>query len=302
MLILPTMEDSIVSQRGVRGRFGAYLRLTRLNKPIGIWLVGWPMLWALWLAAGGFPDPLVLFVFVVGCVLMRSAGCVINDYADRDIDGDVERTRQRPLATGEVSSTEALVLFAVLSTAAFALVLLLNALTIQLSLGGAALAVLYPFTKRWTYWPQMFLGAAFAWAIPMAFAAQTGSVPAGAWLLYVAVMVWALVYDSMYALVDRDDDLKIDVKSTVIRWGRYDRLMIGLFQIIFFLLLIIAGRMFALGAPYYLGLLVAAGIAVYHQWLIRGRKRGPCFKAFLHNNWLAGVVFAGIVVSLWMQH
>lgn len=301
VLVLRAMDNSVTPPRTLPGRFGAYLRLTRLNKPIGIWLVGWPMLWALWLAAGGLPNPLVLFVFVVGCVLMRSAGCVINDYADRKIDGDVERTRQRPLATGEVSSREALLLFTVLCVAAFALVLLLNPLTLKLSLVGVVLAVLYPFTKRWTYWPQMFLGAAFAWAIPMAFAAQTGKVPGAAWLLYSAVLVWALVYDSMYALVDIDDDLKIGVKSTVVRWGHSDRLMIGLFQVVFFLLLIASGWAFALGAAYYVSLAIAAGIAAYHQWLIKDRERGACFKAFLHNNWLAAVIFAGIVTSLWLQ-
>jgi len=293
------MQNSISSPRGLLSKVDQYLRLTRLNKPIGIFLVGWPMLWALWLAAEGWPDPLVLTVFVLGCVLMRSAGCVINDYADRHIDGHVKRTQARPLATGEVSSKKALVLFAVLCLLAFALVLLMNPLTIKLSLGGVVLAALYPFTKRWTHWPQMFLGAAFAWAIPMAFAAQTGEVPAAAWLLYAAVLVWALVYDSMYALVDRDDDLKIGVKSTVIRWGRYDRLMIGLFQIMFLALLALCGTLFTMSWPYYLSLVVAAGIAAYHQWLIKDRERDACFKAFLHNNWLAAAVFAGIVGSLW---
>lgn len=279
-------------------RLDSYLRLTRLNRPIGIFLVFWPMLWALWLAADGVPDPLVLFVFVAGCVLMRSAGCVINDFADRGIDGYVKRTRERPLATGEVGSAEALALFAVLCLAAFALVLLMNRLTVVLSFGALALAALYPFTKRATYWPQAFLGAAFAWAVPMAFAAQTGHVPAGAWLVFAATLVWALVYDSMYAMVDRDDDLKIGVKSTAVLWGDYDRLWIGVFQVVVFALLVAVGAVFGLGLIYYLGLTVAAGIAVYHQWLIRSRERGPCFRAFLHNNYLAMAVFIGIALDL----
>jgi len=280
------------------GRLERYLRLTRLNKPIGIFLVIWPMLWALWLAAGGTPDLWVLFIFVAGGVLMRSAGCVINDYADRHIDGHVKRTKARPLATGEVSPREALILFAALCLAAFLLVLTLNTLTIMLAFVGAGLAILYPFTKRATHWPQMFLGAAFGWAVPMAFAAQAGSVPAGGWLLFIATLIWALVYDTFYAMVDRDDDLKIGVKSTAILWGRCDRLMIGGFQCLFFALLIGVGMQFALGVAYYLGLAVAVGMACYHQWLARNRERDACFKAFMHHNVLGGVVFAGIVVDL----
>lgn len=278
-------------------RIEIYLRLTRLNRPIGILLVGWPMLWALWLAADGMPDAGVLAVFVVGCILMRSAGCVINDFADRGIDGDVKRTRARPLATGEVGEAEALALFAALTLAAFGLVLLMNPLTVKLSFVGIALAALYPFTKRWTHWPQAALGAAFAWAIPMAFAAQAGSVPAGGWVLFVAVLIWALVYDSIYAMVDRDDDLKIGVKSTAVLWGDYDRLFIGGFQALFFALLTVVGGLFDLSWAYYAALVVAAGIAVYHQWLIREREREACFKAFLHHNWLAAVVFVGVVLG-----
>lgn len=269
----------------------------RLDRPIGIFLVMWPMLWALWLAAGGLPPLWVLAVFLLGCVLMRSAGCVINDVADRGIDPHVRRTKARPLATGEVGVTEALVLFAVLCLAAFALVLTLNRLTVWLSFVGVGLAALYPFTKRATYWPQMFLGAAFAWAVPMAFAAVTGAVPPGAWLVFAATLVWALVYDSMYAMVDRDDDLVIGVKSTAVLWGRADRLWIGFFQAMFFALLLAVGTAFRLGWPYYLGLAVAAGIAVYHQWLIRDRDRNACFNAFLHNNYLGMAVFAGILLE-----
>lgn len=279
------------------GRIDRYLRLTRLDRPIGIFLLMWPMLWALWLAADGVPPLLPLVVFLLGCVLMRSAGCVINDVADRRIDPHVRRTKARPLTTGEVSVVEALALFAGLCLAAFALVLLLNRLTILLSFVGAGLAVLYPFTKRATHWPQMFLGAAFAWAVPMAFAAVAGTVPAAAWLLFAATLVWALVYDSMYAMVDRDDDLRIGVKSTAVLWGRYDRLWIGVFQAIFLALLVASGAAFGLGPLYYTGLAAAAAIAVYHQWLISDRDRDACFRAFLHNHYLGMAVFVGIVLD-----
>jgi 4-hydroxybenzoate polyprenyltransferase len=293
---LETPQMSTIAGRGSRADI--YLRLTRLNKPIGIFLVLWPMLWALWLAAGGLPDPWVLFVFVAGAVLMRSAGCVINDFADRKIDGHVQRTRARPLATGEISSREALALFAVLCLLSFALVLTLNWLTIGLSVVGVGLAVLYPFTKRATHWPQMFLGAAFGWAIPMAFAAQSAHVPAGGWLLFAATLIWALVYDTFYAMVDRDDDLEIGVKSTAILWGRYDRAMIGVCQIVHFALLIGVGLAFGLGVFYALGLAVAIGIAFYHQWLTRHRDRESCFKAFMQHNIVGGIVFVGIVLDL----
>lgn len=276
----------------------ALFRLTRLHKPIGIFLVVWPMLWALWLAAGGMPNAWVLFVFVLGAVLMRSAGCVINDFADRKIDGHVKRTTARPLATGEVAPREALVLFALLCLLAFALVLTLNALTIAMAFVGALLAVLYPFTKRVTHWPQMFLGAAFGWAVPMAFAAQAHGVPAGGWTLFVATLIWALVYDTFYAMVDRDDDLEIGVKSTAILWGRYDRAVIGLFQLIFFALLGVVGQQFGLGALYYAGLGGGALMAAYHQWLARSRDRDACFRVFMQHNILGGVIFAGIVADL----
>lgn len=283
-------------------RLDAYLRLTRLNKPIGIFLVVWPMLWALWLAAGGWPSPWIVAVFVAGAVVMRSAGCVINDFADRHIDGYVKRTRARPLATGEVGSGEALGLFAVLLLVAFGLVLTLNRLTVALAFVAAALAAAYPFTKRVTHWPQMALGVAFGWAVVMAFAAVDRSVPPGGWLLFAAAVVWALVYDTMYAMVDRDDDLAIGVKSTAVLWGRHDRLFVGLFQCLFFALLLACGVSFGLGWPYYAGLAGAAAIAGYHQCLIRNREREPCFRAFMHNNVLGGVVFAGIVVDLMLGH
>lgn len=285
------------STASAASRLDVYLRLTRLNKPIGIFLVVWPMLWALWLAAGGVPNLWVLAVFVVGAVFMRSAGCIINDFADRHIDAHVKRTRQRPLATGELGSGEALGLFVVLCLLSFVLVLTLNPLTIKLAFVGAGLAALYPFTKRATHWPQMFLGLAFGWAVIMAFAAVNNSVPLGGWLMFAAAVVWALVYDSMYAMVDRDDDLRIGVKSTAVLWGDYDRLIIGICQCVFFALLVASGLSFGLDWPYYAGLAGAAAVAVYHQWLIRNRERGPCFQAFMHNNALGGVVFMGILVD-----
>ncbi|MES1935713.1 4-hydroxybenzoate octaprenyltransferase [Salinisphaera hydrothermalis] len=279
-------------------RLDCYLRLTRLNKPIGIFLVVWPMLWALWLAARGLPNLWVLFVFVVGAVLMRSAGCVMNDYADRHIDGHVKRTKARPLATGEVTEKEALGLFVVLCLAAFALVLTLNGLTIAMAFVGVFLAALYPFTKRVTHWPQMFLGAAFGWAVPMAFAAQSGHVPAGGWVLFIATLIWALIYDTYYAMVDRDDDLKIGVKSTAVLWGERDRAIIGAFQCLFYALLVIVGVMFGLGFFYYLGLAAAVVMSIYHQWITRDRSREACFKVFMQHNFLGGIVFLGLVLDL----
>ena len=276
------------------------MRLMRLDKPIGILLLLWPTLWALWIAGEGHPRPWLIVVFVAGVVLMRSAGCVINDYADRKIDSHVKRTAQRPLTAGLVSKKEALVLFGILVALAFLLVPTLNPLTIGLSLVGAFLATSYPFTKRFTHLPQAYLGAAFGWAIPMAFAAQAGSVDPRSWWLFAAVLVWALIYDTMYAMVDRDDDLKIGVKSTAILFGRYDRLIIGLLQLIFLELLIHVGRLFGLGPYYYLGLAVAAVLMVYHQWLIRNRQRDPCFRAFLHNHWVGVVIFIGILANYYL--
>jgi len=276
------------------------MRLMRLDKPIGILLLLWPTLWALWIAGEGHPRPWLIAVFVAGVVLMRSAGCVINDYADRKIDSHVKRTAQRPLTAGLVSKKEALVLFGILVTLAFLLVLTLNPLTIGLSLVGAFLATSYPFTKRFTHLPQAYLGAAFGWAIPMAFAAQTGSVDPRSWWLFAAVLVWALIYDTMYAMVDRDDDLKIGVKSTAILFGRYDRLIIGLLQLVFLALLIYVGHLFGLGFYYFCGLAAAAVLIIYHQWLIRDRQRDRCFRAFLHNHWVGVVIFIGILANYYL--
>ena len=286
------MDRQLVLQR-----LGAYARLMRLHRPIGIYLLLWPAMWALWMASDGRPNLLVLGVFVAGVVLMRSAGCVINDYADRDFDPHVSRTRDRPIATGEVAPKEALKLFAVLVLVSFLLVLLMNRLTLYLSFGGLALAMLYPFMKRYTYLPQVVLGAAFSWAIPMVYAAQTGTVPREAWLLYVIAVVWTTAYDTMYGMVDREDDLKIGVKSTAILFGEADRLMIGIMQAIVIIGLFLLGNQMSLGPFYYMGVTVAAGLSAYQQYLIRDRQPQACFQAFLNNHWLGMVVFLGLVVD-----
>lgn len=281
----------------IRERLEQYYYLVRLHRPIGIFLLLWPTLWALWIASHGKPDPLVLFVFLAGTVLMRSAGCAINDYADRNIDGQVRRTRERPLAAGKVSPKEALMVFCVLSLLAFALVLLLNRFTIYLSFGGALLAALYPFSKRYTHLPQVVLGMAFAWAVPMAYAAQTDSLPKEAWLIYVITVIWAVIYDTMYAMVDREDDVKIGVKSTAILFGDADRPILFILQVMMFSGLLLLGRQTGLGSAYYLCVGIAALLALYQQFLIRERDPARCFRAFLNNNWLGTIIFIGIVLD-----
>jgi len=276
-------------------RLKDYAMLMRLHRPIGILLLLWPTLWALWIAGQGQPDLHVLVVFVLGVVLMRSAGCVINDYADRNFDPHVARTRDRPVAAGRVSPREALALFAALCLIAFALVLTLNRLTILLSFAGAFLAATYPFLKRYTHLPQFYLGVAFGWGIPMAFAAQTGGVPPLAWVLFSANIFWAVAYDTAYAMVDREDDIKVGVKSTAILFGRYDRAMIFLFHALTIALLALTGALARLGLGYYAGLAVALVMAVYQQRLMRQRDRDGCFRAFLNNNWLGAAVFAGLL-------
>jgi 4-hydroxybenzoate polyprenyltransferase len=280
-----------------RDRIYEYYLLMRIDKPIGIFLLLWPTLWALWIASEGKPDGLVLFVFVMGVFLMRSAGCVINDYADREFDPHVERTKQRPIAAGRVSPREALILFACLCLLAFGLVLFMNSLTIMLSFVGALLAAIYPFMKRHTYLPQVFLGLAFGWSVPMAWAAQTGEVDRIAWLLLTATVVWATAYDTMYAMVDRRDDLKVGVKSTAILFGEADRLIIGVLQVTILLILLIIAIQLGLGVFFYLGLLAASGLAVYQQYLIRHREEPACFRAFLNNNWFGAVIFAGLLLN-----
>ena len=278
-------------------RLRRYALLIRLHRPIGTLLLLWPCLWALWIAAGGVPDPLVLVVFVAGTFLMRSAGCAINDYADRDFDGHVARTRDRPLAAGLLDPREALAVAAALALAAFGLVLLMNPLTIALSVVGVLLAALYPFAKRHTHLPQVVLGAAFGWAVPMAFAAQADALPPLAWLLYLGAILWATVYDTMYAMADRPEDLKIGVKSTAILFGDADRAIVGLLQFLLLIDLALVGQQAELGWPYALGLVVAAGCMLYHQWLIRDRVPRACFVAFLNNNWLGVAVTVGVVAD-----
>ena len=277
-------------------RLKDYARLMRLHRPIGILLLLWPTLWALWIAAHGRPGLHILAVFVLGVVLMRSAGCVINDYADRDFDPHVERTRDRPIAAGRVSPREALVLFAALCLIAFALVLTLNRLTILLSFAGAFLAASYPFIKRFTHLPQFYLGAAFGWGIPMAFAAQTGGIPPLGWILFAANVCWAVAYDTAYAMVDRDDDRQVGVKSTAILFGRHDRVMVLLFHVLTLSLLAWTGALAGLGLRYYAGLVAAFGFMLYQQHLMRDRSRDGCFRAFLNNNWFGAAVFAGLVL------
>lgn len=283
-------------------RLYQYYLLTRLHKPIGILLLLWPTLWALWLAAEGVPPIPILLVFMAGVVLMRSAGCVINDYADRNFDAHVQRTRDRPIAAGRVSPSEALVLFALLCLLAFILVLTLNRLTFYLSFGAVALAAIYPFTKRYTQLPQLVLGAAFGWAIPMAFAAVQDQVPKLAWLLFVVNILWATAYDTYYAMVDRDDDVKIGVKSTAILFGTADRLVIGALQILVLGGLVLIGRLAGLGLYFYLGLLIAAGLILYQQYLARNRDGVGSFQAFLNNNWFGAVIFAGIFLHYLASH
>lgn len=275
-------------------RLQEYALLMRIDKPIGILLLLWPTWWALWIAGEGAPDLLVFTVFTAGVFLMRSAGCVINDYADRNIDGQVERTQNRPLAQKRIAPKEALYLFVGLALTAFVLVLLMNKLTIAMSFVGAILAASYPFMKRFTNLPQVILGTAFAWSIPMAFAAQTGSVPVAAWLLFFATILWTTAYDTMYAMVDRKDDLKIGVKSTAILFGQNDRIIIAGLQIATLSLLIVAGVYLQLGTLYYSGLVIAGGFAVYQQFLIKDRFEKQCFVAFLNNNWFGMVIFAGL--------
>lgn len=274
-----------------------YWRLMRMDKPIGTLLLLWPTLWSLWLAAKGVPSLKNLLIFVLGVIVMRAAGCVINDFADRKIDGRVERTKDRPLATGAISSREAIGLFVALCLIAFALVLMTNPLTIKLSFGGLLLAFCYPFMKRHSHLPQVVLGAAFAWGIPMAYAAEAGELNQSMWLIYLAVVLWTVAYDTFYAMVDRDDDIKIGVKSTAILFGEQDRLMTGLLQALTIYALLLVGNRFELGAFYYLGLAVAAGLFIYQQWLIRFRARAACFKAFLNNNWVGAAIFVGLVAD-----
>lgn len=279
------------------GQLPHYARLMRLDRPIGTYLLLWPTLWALWLAGEGHPCWTLVLLFAAGTLLMRSAGCVINDYADRHIDPQVERTRDRPLATGAVSVHEALALFALLCLAAFGLVLLTNKLTVLLSFCAVALAATYPFMKRYTHLPQLVLGAAFSWSIPMAFAAQCNELPAALWLLYSANLLWTVAYDTFYAMVDRNDDELIGVKSSAILFGQYDLAITATLQVLVIALLLLTGQAFGLGVWYLLGVIITACLFVHQQFLVRHRDRDACFKAFLDNNRVGAVLFAGIVLD-----
>ena len=277
-------------------RLKHYIALTRLNRPIGILLLLWPTLWAIWISSAGRPDTAILVVFVLGTILMRSAGCAINDYADRDFDAHVARTAERPLAAKKISVQEALAVAAVLALMAFALVVIfLNRLTLYLSFAALFLAASYPFTKRFFALPQAYLGIAFGFGIPMAFAAQTETVPPLAWWLLAANIFWTLAYDTEYAMVDREDDVKIGIKTTALLFGKLDVAMVMSCYAIMLLILAAIGKSAGLGWPYFTGLSIAAGIALFHYTLIRARVREQCFKAFLHNNWLGFSVFCGVM-------
>lgn len=286
----------------LRERLDLYEKLMRLDKPIGILLLLWPTLWGLWFAAGGMPQWMVLWIFIMGTVLMRSAGCVINDYADRDFDLLVERTRHRPLAARRLSTKEALILAAALALAAFLLILPLNRLVLWLSFPALIIAASYPFTKRFFSIPQACLGIAFGFGIPMAFAAVQGQVPPLAWVLLAASGFWTIAYDTEYAMVDREDDLKIGIRTAAITFGRFDVAMVMLCYGIFLALLVGVGVWQEMGIPYYLGLACALGLVIYHYTLIRNRNRELCFKAFLHNNWVGAAVFAGVALDYLLRH
>ncbi len=287
----------ISAERPLKARLQAYIHLMRADKPIGTYLLLWPTLWALWIAAEGMPPLNLLLIFCLGVFLTRSAGCVINDFADRHIDGHVKRTHQRPLPSGRVTEREAIWLFVGLMLVSFVLVLFTNTMTILMSFGGLALAFVYPFMKRYTHLPQVVLGAAFGWAIPMAFTAIQEQLPLTAWLLYAAKLLWTVAYDTQYAMVDRDDDLKIGVKSTAVLFDRFDKLIVGLLQLAALGLLVWVGMIEQLGIWFHLGLIGALGFFIYQQWLIRHRERMPCFRAFLNNHYAELVVLLGLIAD-----
>ena len=282
-------------------RLNAYEKLIRLDKPIGILLLLWPTLWALWLSARGHPDWSVVWIFVLGTVLMRSAGCAINDYADRDFDARVARTRERPLATGQIKPLEALIVAVVLILASFALVVQLSPLTIKLSVVAVIIAAVYPFTKRFFAVPQAVLGLAFGFGIPMAFAAHTNSVPSAAWELLVANVFWAIAYDTEYAMVDREDDRKIGIRTSALTFGRHDVAAVMGCHAVFLLSMIWIGRLFRPGWYFHLGLVIVAGLVLLQYRMIRGRDPAGCFRAFQHNNWIGAAIFAGICASFYFQ-
>ena len=282
-------------------RLQLYIQLTRLNRPIGILLLLWPTLWGVWIAGDGYPDWHIVLIFTLGTALMRSAGCVINDYADRDFDKHVQRTRDRPITSGRISAREAVWVAIILALLAFLLILPLNSLTLLMSFPAVFLAASYPFTKRFLVIPQAYLGIAFGFGIPMAFAAQLGSVPPLAWLLLLANVFWAIAYDTEYAMVDRDDDIRIGIHSSALLFGKYDVAAVVICYAITLALLAQAGRMAGLGWMYHAGLAAAACIALYHYSLIKHRRREECFKAFLHNSWFGALVFAGVAGDYLLQ-
>ncbi|GAA6167123.1 4-hydroxybenzoate octaprenyltransferase [Sessilibacter corallicola] len=279
------------------GNWNDYLALMRMDKPVGTLLVLWPVLWSLWLASDGSPSVKNLVIFVLGVFVMRSAGCVINDYADRNFDGSVKRTKQRPLASGKLSEQNALSLFFILCLVALLLVLLTNWMTVALSVGALILASVYPFAKRHTHLPQIVLGAAFSWSIPMVFTAETGTVGKEIWLIYFVNLLWVVAYDTYYAMVDRDDDLKIGVKSTAVLFAEMDKTIIGFLQVLVVIGLLMIGSQFNLGGIYILGVVITAGLFVYQQWITRDREREKCFAAFKNNQWVGLVIFIFIALD-----
>ncbi|MEH6346396.1 MAG: 4-hydroxybenzoate octaprenyltransferase [Bermanella sp.] len=281
-------------------RLPFFIQLMRLDKPVGIYLLLWPTLWALWIAGDGHPSIANLVIFVLGVIVMRSAGCVINDFADRHVDGHVERTVNRPLAQKVISSKQALILFAGLCITAFILVLFTNTFTIYLSFGGLLLAGIYPFMKRYTHLPQVVLGAAFAWAVPMAFAAEQNALPDVVWLIYTATLTWTVAYDTQYAMVDREDDLKIGVKSTAILFGDADKMIIAILQATTLVSWLMIASKISASWPVYLAITISGGVFLYHQKLIKSRDRELCFKAFLHNHWIGAILFAGLLGHYWL--
>ncbi|MGH8181092.1 MAG: 4-hydroxybenzoate octaprenyltransferase [Steroidobacteraceae bacterium] len=284
-------------------RLEEYARLARFDRPIGTWLLLWPALWALWIAGAGRPQQKVLIVFALGVIVMRAAGCVVNDFADRDIDPHVKRTRERPLAARRVTPIEALVLFVVLSAAALWLVTRLNVFTVKLAIIGAALTVSYPLVKRFFPLPQLYLGISFGgWSVPMAFAAQRDSLPRIAWVLYIAAVIWAVVYDTIYAMVDREDDLTIGVKSSAILFADMDRFLIFVLQAMMLFALVLAGKDMSFGRWYYAGLVTAGLLFLYQQWLIRAREPGACLRAFLNNNYVGMAIFIGVLLQYVYAH
>ncbi len=288
------MQSQAQQSFSLKEKLAAYVQLMRMDKPIGTYLVLWPALWALWIAAEGIPDLKLLLIFTLGAFLTRSAGCAINDFADRKVDGHVKRTAQRPIPSGRVTPKEAVVLFSGMMLLAFVLVLFTNWQTVLLSFGAVALTAVYPFMKRYTHLPQVVLGAAFAWAVPMAFSAVTGTVPWYAWLIYAATLLWTVAYDTLYAMVDRDDDLKIGVKSTAILFGNADKLIVAILQMITLALLIGLGLHLQLSAWFFTGLAGAAALFIRQQYQVRHRERDPCFRAFLNNHYVGLIIFAGI--------